>query len=92
MTILDDKQAWRAHQARIKALPHDYRVVYQAIQRYWFKVGSFSATGLPDAQVFVQLLALFEEGAAHHQDVLALVGADVAAFADDFAASVQPKV
>ncbi|WP_390408826.1 DUF1048 domain-containing protein [Lacticaseibacillus jixiensis] len=91
MTILDDKRQWRAHQARVKALPHDYQVVYQAISRYWFKV-AIAPTYLPNAQALVALLALFEDAAAQHQDVLAVVGDDVAAFADEFAQAAQAKV
>ncbi|HUC27094.1 MAG TPA: DUF1048 domain-containing protein, partial [Streptosporangiaceae bacterium] len=45
---------WRAHMARVKALPPDYQIVYKEIQRYLFKVGSAgSLSGIVD---------FFEEG------------------------------
>ncbi|WP_461213573.1 DUF1048 domain-containing protein [Lacticaseibacillus sp. GG6-2] len=83
MGVMDSKREWRAFQARVKALPQDYRIVYQAIQKYWFKVAS--GAGVPLTAVgFTQLLTLLEAGAARHEDVLALTGDDIAAFADGF--------
>ena len=37
--IIEDKKRWRAHVARVQALPPDYQIVYKEIQRYLFKVG-----------------------------------------------------
>ena len=37
--IIEGKKQWRAHMARVKALPPDYQIVYKEIQRYLFKVG-----------------------------------------------------
>jgi DNA-binding ferritin-like protein (Dps family) len=34
--IIEGKRQWRAHVARVKALPPDYRIVYQEMQRYLF--------------------------------------------------------
>jgi len=75
--IIESKKQWRAHVARIKALPQDYRIVYQEIQGYFFK------TGLADESVLAGILDFFEEGAAAGRGVLELVGDDVAAFCDD---------
>jgi DNA-binding ferritin-like protein (Dps family) len=72
--VIEGKKKWRAHMARVKALPPDYQVVYKEIQRYSFKVGLIDLSGLVD---------FFEEGAAAGQGVLALIGNDVAAFCDD---------
>jgi DNA-binding ferritin-like protein (Dps family) len=71
---------WRAHMARVKALPPDYQVVYQEIQKYCLKVG---AAGWPDGRLLSGILDFFEEGAAAGQGVLELIGRDVAAFCDD---------
>ncbi|RJL35623.1 DUF1048 domain-containing protein [Bailinhaonella thermotolerans] len=77
--IIEGKRQWRAHLARIKALPRDYQIVYKEIQRYFFKVGP---VGLADGSLLPDLLDFFEEGAATGKGVLELIGDDVAAFAD----------
>ncbi|MFJ3666833.1 DUF1048 domain-containing protein [Streptomyces sp. NPDC090106] len=76
--IIEGKNQWRAHLARVKALPPDYRIVYKEMQKYLFKVGPVS---LPE--LLPGLLDFFEEGAAAGRGVLDLVGTDVAAFCDD---------
>ncbi|MDF2952727.1 MAG: hypothetical protein K0S18_2310 [Anaerocolumna sp.] len=32
--IIEGKKEWRVHVARVKALPHDYQIVYKEIQKY----------------------------------------------------------
>jgi DNA-binding ferritin-like protein (Dps family) len=76
--IIEGKKQWRAHRARVKALPPDYQIVYDEIQKYFFKVGPVD---LPDQ--LSGLLEFFEEGAGAGRGVLDLVGNDVAAFCDD---------
>ena len=78
--IIDGKKQWRAHMARVKALPPDYRIVYKEIQRYLFKVGPVD---LPDGPLLSGIVDFFEEGAAADKGVLELIGNDVAAFCDD---------
>lgn len=78
--MIEGKRRWRAHSARVKALPPDYRIVYAEIQRYYFKVGP---VGLEDGSLLSDIVELFEQGAARHQGVLDLIGTDVAAFCDD---------
>ena len=73
--IIEGKKQWRAHMARVKALPPDYQIVYQEIQRYLFKVGGGTLlSGIVD---------FFEEGVADGKGVLEIIGSDVAAFCDD---------
>jgi DNA-binding ferritin-like protein (Dps family) len=73
--VIEGKKQWRAHMARVKALPPDYQIVYQEIQKYLFKVGGGTLlSGIVD---------FFEEGVATGQTVLKLIGNDVAAFCDD---------
>lgn len=73
--IIEGKKQWRAHMARVKALPPDYQIVYKEIQRYLFKVGGGTLlSGIVD---------FFEEGTAAGKGVLELIGNDVAAFCDD---------
>ncbi|CAG6398773.1 DUF1048 domain-containing protein [Streptomyces cocklensis] len=77
--IIEGKKQWRAHMARVKALPPDYRIVYKEIQRYLFKVGPLD---LLDGHLLPGIVDFFEEGAAAGEGVLALIGEDVAAFSD----------
>jgi DNA-binding ferritin-like protein (Dps family) len=78
--IIEGKRQWRAHMARVKALPPDYQIVYKEIQRYLFKVGPVD---LPDGSLLSGIVDFFEEGAAAGKGVLELIGNDVAAFCDD---------
>jgi len=79
--IIEGKKEWRAHVARVKALPQDYQIVYKEIQKYLFKGGSGELT---DGMVlFSGIIDLFEEGAALGKGVLEVTGSDVAAFCDD---------
>ena len=78
--IIEGKKQWRAHLARVKALPPDYRIVYKEMQRYLFKVGLID---LPDGSLLSGIVDFFEEGAAAGKGVLELIGDDVAAFCDD---------
>ena len=78
--IIEGKKEWRAHMARVKALPQDYQIVYKEIQKYLFKGG---AGELTDETVFSGIVDLFEEGAALGKGVLEVTGSDVAAFCDD---------
>ena len=78
--IIEGKKEWRAHVARVKALPQDYQIVYKEIQKYLFKVGPVELT---DGMVlFSGIIDLFEEGAALGKGVLEVTGSDVAAFCD----------
>ncbi|ASS65380.1 MULTISPECIES: DUF1048 domain-containing protein [unclassified Paenibacillus] len=79
--IIKGKKEWRAHMARVKALPQDYQIVYKEIQSYYFKVGPIElaeGTGLLSG-----IVDLFEEGAALGKGVLEVTGRDVAAFCDE---------
>lgn len=79
--IIEGKKEWRAHVARVKALPQDYQIVYKEIQRYLFKVGPVELTG--GIELLWGIIDLFEEGAALGKGVLEVTGSDVAAFCDD---------
>ncbi|GAB3761589.1 DUF1048 domain-containing protein [Microlunatus parietis] len=78
--LIEGKKQWRAHLARVKALPPDYRIVYAELQRYLFKVGPVSLT---EGNLLAELVDFFEEGVAAGKGVLELTGKDVAAFADN---------
>ena len=78
--IIEGKKQWRAHVARVKALPPDYQIVYKEMQRYLFKVGPID---LADGRLLPGIVDFFEEGVAAGKGVLELIGNDVAAFCDD---------
>jgi DNA-binding ferritin-like protein (Dps family) len=75
------QKKWRAHMARVKALPQDYQIVYKEIQKYLFKIGVVGLTDWMD--LLSGIIDLFEEGAALGKGVLEVTGSDVAAFCDD---------
>ena len=78
--IIEGKKEWRAHMARVKALPQDYQIVYKEIQKYLFKGGAGELTyGMV---LFSGIIDLFEEGAAVGKGVLEVTGSDVVAFCD----------
>ncbi len=79
--IIEGKKEWRAHVARVKALPSDYQIVYREIQKYLFKVGPVELT--EGTGLLSGIVDLFEEGAAVGKDVLEVTGSNVAAFCDD---------
>lgn len=79
--LIEGKKAWRAHMARVRALPQDYQIVYKEIQKYLFKVGPVDLTEMTDS--LSGIVDLFEEGAAVGKGVLEVTGRDVATFCDD---------
>ncbi len=78
--IIEGKKEWRAHVARVKALPQDYRIVYKELQKYLFKVGPAELS--EGTELLTGIVELFEEGAAMKKNVLEITGSDVAAFCD----------
>ncbi len=79
--IIEGKREWRAHVARVKALPKDYQIVYEEIQKYLFKVGPVELTN--GIGLLTGIVDLFEEGAALRKSVREVTGSDVAAFCDN---------
>ena len=79
--IIEGKKEWRAHMARVKALPQDYQIVYKEIQKYLFKVGPVELT--EGTGLLSGIVDLFEEGAAMGKGVLEVTGNNAAAFCDD---------
>ncbi|WP_280379362.1 DUF1048 domain-containing protein [Nocardia wallacei] len=78
--IIEGRREWRAHMARVKALPPDYQIVYQEMQKYFFKVGPVE---LADGSLLSGVVDFFEEGVAGGKGVMEIVGDDVAAFCDN---------
>ncbi len=79
--IIEGKKEWRAHVARVKALPQEYQIVYQEIQKYLYKVGPVELNdGIGQLSGIVDL---FEEGVIQGKHVLEVTSQDVAAFCDE---------
>lgn len=78
--VIEGKQRWRAHMARVRALPPDYQIVYKEIQKYLFKVGPVDAR---DRRLLPEIADFLAEGAAAGRGIRELVGNDIAAFCDD---------
>jgi DNA-binding ferritin-like protein (Dps family) len=76
--IIGDKKEWKEMEARAKALPDDYQIVYGEIKQYVWK-----SSGLGAIDVLKGLLDLFEEGACNGNGVLEITGDNVAAFSDE---------
>ncbi len=79
--IIEGKKEWRAHMARVNALPQDYQIVYKELQKYLFKVGPVELTEGTD--LLSGIVDLFKEGASLGKGVLEVTGSDVAAFCDE---------
>lgn len=79
--IINEKKEWRAHLARVKALPKDYQIVYKEIQKYLYKVAPVELNEGID--LLSGIVDLFEEGVASGKGVLEVTGRDVANFCDD---------
>jgi len=79
--IIEGKKEWRAHMARVKALPKDYQIVYKEIQKYLFKIGLVELTD--GIGLLSGIVDFFEEGAALGKGVLEVTGSDIATFCDD---------
>ena len=79
--IIEGKKEWKAHVARVKALPKDYQIVYKEIEKYLFKVGPVELTD--GIGLLSGIIDLFQEGAALEKGVLEVTGSNVAAFCDD---------
>ncbi len=77
--IIEGKRRWRAHLARVRALPPDYQIAYKEIQRYLFKAGP---AGLAGEGLLAGIVDFLAEGAATGRGVLELTGNDVAGFCD----------
>lgn len=79
--IIEGKKEWRAHVARVKALPQEYQIVYREILKYLFKVGPVELS--ENTGLLSGIVDLFEEGALHGKGVLDVTSRNVAEFCDE---------
>jgi DNA-binding ferritin-like protein (Dps family) len=84
---LRDKRRWREYQARVKALPADYRRTVEALERYLTYFGAITKGDvLMDVvtSMLEDLADLFEQAAADGTPIRARVGEDPVEFAETF--------
>lgn len=79
--IMESKREYKEQMARVKALPEDYRFVFEKMQQYMWMFAS--GDGMDMLKLHYNLIELFEDGAAHSKHVLDVTGEDVAAFCDE---------
>lgn len=79
--ILGDKKEWKAMEARVNALPRDYRIVYGEMKSYMWRFTE--GDGMDIVAILKDVLGLFETNGAQGKSVLDVTGEDVAAFCDE---------
>jgi DNA-binding ferritin-like protein (Dps family) len=85
--IIGDKKEWKRMEARAKALPRDYQIVYTEIMKYMFMRSG--GDGMDVVAILKDLLGLFETNAAEGKRVLEVTGEDVATFCDELLRSAK---
>lgn len=75
---MSEKKAYRAIEARAKALPTEYATAYNEIKNYLFHT-----SGVYTIEPLGAVVDLLEEAAANGKHVIDITGPDVAAFADE---------
>ncbi|HUI71125.1 MAG TPA: DUF1048 domain-containing protein [Spirochaetia bacterium] len=79
--VRQEKLRYKQVVARVKALPEEYRFMYDKIQHYmWNHAGG---DGMDMIRVLADLLELFEAGAADGKPVLEVTGTNVAELCDE---------
>jgi DNA-binding ferritin-like protein (Dps family) len=79
-TVIGPKKEWRAYQARVKALPPNYRDAVEAIERYLMHFGVVDADGA--TALNNDVIDLFERAAADGTPIRDVVGDDPVEFVE----------
>jgi DNA-binding ferritin-like protein (Dps family) len=79
-TVIGDKRPWREYKARAARLPPSYRTAIGALERYLNHFG----TGGDNTAMLLDLVDLFEQGAASGTPIRRIVGEDPVEFIDTF--------
>jgi DNA-binding ferritin-like protein (Dps family) len=81
--MIADKKRYRAHIARIRRFPANYRTAIEALERYLMYFGGISDVNLA-ATMLDDLGDLFEQSAADATPIRAIVGDDPIEFVETF--------
>ncbi|MGW0801528.1 DUF1048 domain-containing protein [Nonomuraea sp. NPDC002799] len=79
---LEDKRRWRQYKARVKALPENYRIAVEALERYLMHFGP--GDGADAASMYEDLADLFEQSAADGTPIREIFGEDPVEFVEAF--------
>jgi DNA-binding ferritin-like protein (Dps family) len=82
---LEEKKRWREYKARVKALPENYRIAVEALERYLMHFGP--ADGAGAMTMYEDLADLFEQSAADRTPIRDLFGDDPIEFVEAFMAN-----
>jgi DNA-binding ferritin-like protein (Dps family) len=78
--VIGDKRRWRSYRARTRALPENYRIAVEGIERYLMHFGAMDADSA--ASLFEDVADLFEQAAADGTPIREIVGDDPVEFVD----------
>jgi len=78
--VIGDKRRWRAYKTRTRALPENYRVAVEGIERYLLHFGVMDADNA--ASLFEDVADLFERAAADRTPIHDVVGDDPVEFVE----------
>ncbi|MGV2984523.1 DUF1048 domain-containing protein [Microbacterium sp. AGC85] len=87
---LEQKKQYKQDKARMDALPEPYRTAATAMNRYFMYYGGITS-GDTLAQMFTDLVDLWERAAVDGTSVKDIVGDDPVDFTETFAKSYQGK-
>ena len=80
--MIQDKKEYKEQIARVKAMPEDYRFVFEKISEYMWGFAGGDGSDMLKKQY--ELIELFEGSVADGKHVLEVTGEDVAGFCDEF--------
>jgi DNA-binding ferritin-like protein (Dps family) len=78
--VIGPKKRWRAYKSRVRALPENYRIAVEGIERYLMHFGSMDGDNA--ASLFEDVADLFERAAADETPIRDVVGDDPVEFVD----------
>lgn len=79
--MLQSKREYKKQMERVRALPADYRYVFEKVQGHMWQFAA--GAGYDMMEVQIGLIDLFEEGAAEGKPVLEVTGEDVGGFVEE---------
>lgn len=80
--MIEQKRIYRQYRARVDALPSDYKTTMKAIEKYFWTV----AKGDGMLNILESVLEMFENAVADETPIEAVIGEDIADFADSILA------
>lgn len=75
----DEKKEYKEYRKKVKALPDDYRIVLEQIEKYSWNFASDSSM----LQVQYEIYNMFIDAIAENKKVLDVTGDDIVAFTED---------